>query len=210
MSLAIIKISFTMLHVLSALLFLSSTIGSTVLIPSRDPFYQPPADFASSEPGTVFKNRTVPSGYAGITAVQLLYRTIYGNGSAAATVATILTNSTSNNSHALVAYSNAEDAVNTTCAPSYAFSTNNSASLGVDMTAGLSYGWTLMVSDYEGSNSAFGSGRQAGYAVLDGLRAAVNYKPAGVSTRAKLAGYGYSGGAIATGALRCPLIQLTT
>lgn len=65
------------------------------------------------------------------------------------------------------------------------------------MTIGLSFGWTLVVSDYEGSNSAFGAGRQEGFAVLDGLRAALNYNPALKS--AKLAGYGYSGGAIATG-----------
>ncbi|KZP15056.1 LIP-domain-containing protein [Athelia psychrophila] len=184
---------------LSAVLLLGSTLAAAALIPSSDPFYQPPAHFASTKPGTVFKNRTVPSGYPGITAVQLLYRTTYVNGSAAATVTTILTNSTTKDTEKLVAYSDAEDSANSTCAPSYAFSNSSTSTIGGDMPVGLSYGWTLVVSDYEGINSAFGSGRQEGYAVLDGLRAALNYKPARVQKHAKLAGYGYSGGAIATG-----------
>ncbi|KZP03395.1 LIP-domain-containing protein [Athelia psychrophila] len=184
---------------LSAVFLLGSTFAAAALIPSSDPFYQPPAHFASTKPGTVFKNRTVPSGYPGITAVQLLYRTTYVNGSAAATVTTILTNSTTKDTEKLVAYSDAEDSANSTCAPSYAFSNSSTSTIGGDMPVGLSYGWTLVVSDYEGINSAFGSGRQEGYAVLDGLRAALNYKPARVQKHAKLAGYGYSGGAIATG-----------
>ncbi|KZP05168.1 LIP-domain-containing protein [Athelia psychrophila] len=178
------------------------TLGAAVLTPDNDPFYQPPAGFASSAPGTVFKNRTAPSGIAGINAVQILYRTSYINNTATATVATILTNSSATRDK-LVAYDDYEDSANTACAPSYLFNTNNGNAefgpLGVEVTNGLANGWTLVIADYEGINSAFGSGRQEGYAILDGLRAALSYAPAGISQNATIGGYGYSGGAIATG-----------
>ncbi|KZP20637.1 hypothetical protein FIBSPDRAFT_932107 [Athelia psychrophila] len=100
------------------------TLGAAVLTPDNDPFYQPPAGFASSAPGTVFKNRTAPSGIAGINAVQILYRTSYINNTATATVATILTNSSATRDK-LVAYDDYEDSANTACAPSYLFNNNN-------------------------------------------------------------------------------------
>ncbi|KAF7974275.1 hypothetical protein HWV62_13072 [Athelia sp. TMB] len=176
--------------------------AATVPTPANDPFYQPPAGFATSPPGTVFKNRTAPSGISGINAVQILYRTNFINNTAAATVATILTNSSASGDK-LVAYDDYEDSANTICAPSYLFNTNNGNAafgpLGPEVTNGLANGWTIVIADYEGINSAFSAGRQEGYAILDGLRAALNYAPAGVSKTATLAGYGYSGGAIATG-----------
>ena len=54
--------------------------------------------------------------------------------------------------------------------------------------------------DYERIASAFAVGRQEGFAVLDSLRVALSYAPLGISKNAELGTYGYSGGAIATGA----------
>lgn len=34
----------------------------------------------------------------------------------------------------------------------------------------------MTAADYEGPNSAFGAGRQAGQGVLDGIRAAINFR----------------------------------
>lgn len=180
----------------------AAALGTSILIPDNDPFYHPPAGFESSTPGTIFNSRTLPSPIPSVSAAQVLYRTMYVNGTATATVATIFF-SPNTTSSKLVSYAEPEDAANTTCAPSYLFSTNttsNSNTLLQAVQAAVGYGWTVVVPDHEGLNSAYAVGRQLGYAVLDGLRAALSYAPAGVDGDAKLGGFGYSGGAIATGA----------
>lgn len=197
-----------MRSLLSAFFFIGATFGATVSIPDNDPFYKPPTGFETSAPGTVFNNRSVSSGITGVAAVQVLYRTTLVNGTAAATVATILTGPSSTGTK-LVSYADPEDAVNTTCADSYLYYTNTtsgSITLGPDTTSILNNGATVVVTDYEGPNSAFSAGRQEGMALLDGIRAALNYAPAGISKDAYVGGYGYSGGAIATGKNRtlCP------
>jgi len=53
--------------------------------------------------------------------------------------------------------------------------------------------------DYEGPDAAFGAGRLAGMSVLDSMRAVSNFKTLGFITKPAVVGYGYSGGAIATG-----------
>lgn len=192
-----------LINLFSLLLASAALVGAAVPIPDNDPFYQPPAGFASSAPGTVFNHRSVASSLIGVTAWQVLYRTTNANGTAAATVATILKGLLSSGDK-LVIYDDYEDATNTTCAPSYLFSTGNTilpfGPIDEYALAGLANGWTLVIADYEGIGSAFGSGRLEGHAVLDALRATISFAPAGISKTARLGGYGYSGGAIATGA----------
>ncbi|KAF7968906.1 hypothetical protein HWV62_28888 [Athelia sp. TMB] len=179
------------------------TLGAVIPIPDDDPFYQPPAGFETSPPGTIFKDRLSLSGMSGVTAMQILYRTTDVTTNPTATVATILV-STNSTGDKLVAFNDFEDAANTTCSPSYLFRTGQANSIfgptpGTDVSLGLEKGWTIVISDYEGFGSAFSAGHLEGHAVLDGLRAALNYKPANISKSAVLGGYGYSGGAIATG-----------
>ncbi|MFE5699151.1 MULTISPECIES: lipase family protein [Rhodococcus] len=45
----------------------------------------------------------------------------------------------------------------------------------------LSRGWAVVTADYEGPESEFLAGPQAGYAVLDGIRAALQFGPSGLS-----------------------------
>lgn len=120
-------------------------IASTVQIPDNDPFYHPAPGFESTSPGTILANRTLPSTIPGASAAQILYRTIYSNGTATATVATIFIPSGSTSTSKLVSYAEPEDAANTMCAPSYLFSTNttsNSNSLSQAVTLAIGYGWT--------------------------------------------------------------------
>lgn len=178
-------------------------MGATIPIPDNDPFYQPPPGFESSPPGTIFKNRTAPSGITNVTAMQILYRTTDVTTNPIATVATILKGPLSTGDK-LVAFNDFEDSANTTCAPSYLFSTGSGNVIfgptpGADVPLGLANGWTIVIADYEGFGSAFAAGHLEGHAVLDGLRAALNYGPAGIKKNATLGSYGYSGGAIATG-----------
>jgi hypothetical protein len=61
--------------------------------------------------------------------------------------------------------------------------------------AALEQGWAVVVPDYEGPNSEWTAGVQAGHAVLDGITAAERFSPLGLDGSATPVGlWGYSGG----------------
>ena len=65
------------------------------LLPSEDPFYQPPPGYRHALPGTVLRSRDVELAYFGlipqrVTATQLLYRTTDTNGKPEAAVTTVV------------------------------------------------------------------------------------------------------------------------
>ena len=63
----------------------------------------------------------------------------------------------------------------------------------------LDHGWYVNLPDYEGPFAAFGSGNQAGRAVLDSVRAALaSSDVTGIDSDARVALQGYSGGAFAS------------
>lgn len=178
-------------------------MGAAVPIPENDPFYQPPWGFESSPPGTIFKHRTSPSGMANVVAMQILYRTTDVTTNPIATVTTILKGPLSTGDK-LASYTGFDSAANSTCAPSYLFYTDHPSNLfgptmGPDVSLGLANGWTIVIPDYDGPTSAVAAGRLEAHTILDGLRATLSYKPAGINKNATLGGYGYSGGAIAAG-----------
>ena len=98
----------------------------------------------------------------------------------------------------LLSYQVAEDADSETCAPSY------EARRGLETEAVawpslLSQGWAVVVPDHEGLDSEFAAGVQEGHAVLDGIRAAENFAPAGLDgAKTPVGMWGYSGGGQAT------------
>jgi hypothetical protein len=58
----------------------------------------------------------------------------------------------------------------------------------------------VLVTDYQGPDDAYGAGRMAGHAVLDGIRAAERLGSTGLAGSATPVGmWGYSGGGLATG-----------
>ena len=63
----------------------------------------------------------------------------------------------------------------------------------------LMTGWVVTTADYEGPNSAFAAGRLEGRSVLDSIRATTAFGDLGLQAGAKVAMWGYSGGAIAAG-----------
>lgn len=70
----------------------------------------------------------------------------------------------------------------------------------VFMQTALAKGWYLVVPDYEGTQGAFTAGIQSGQATLNSLRAVLGSKEiTGISSDAKTALWGYSGGTIASG-----------
>jgi len=137
---------------------------------------------------------------------QVLFRTSDRRGEPTVSVTTVIVPRTpwrGAGLRPLVSYQTAEDGVSTRCAPSYALSAGISggftgsyseSSLVVSL---LMKGWAVSVPDYEGMESQFLVGDVAAKGVLDGLRAALQLREAGLAD-APIGMWGYSGGAFAT------------
>lgn len=207
-------------HLVSLFMLVAFLAGSSIgqlitppLLPSLDPFYQPPAGFESKEPGAILRTRKVATAYFGlipnpVQAWQLLYRTNAVDGSAIASVTTVFKPLVAKNDR-FVSFQTAYDgaARSGVCDPSYNY---RLFAPQVDLITSVEFlllqafildGNIVSASDYEGPDAAFGAGRLAGTGVLDSMRAVKNFKSTlGFSTdNPKIVGYGYSGGAIATG-----------
>ena len=134
-------------------------------------------------------------------ASQILYVTTDELGRRTTSVATVVQPedaSASATTH-LVSYQAAYDALGAQCDPSYTFPlTMQHETLPAPIP--LQYatvGYTVVMSDYEGVDLAYGAGQQSGYETLDAIRAAERWlgEPE-ISTPVGLVGY--SGGSIAT------------
>ncbi|MBJ7471385.1 MAG: hypothetical protein JHD16_08775 [Solirubrobacteraceae bacterium] len=184
------------------------TSAAAAVTPANDPWYQAPANIAALEPGAVIRSRgtalqVAPGLKLPFKAHQVLYRTADQQGRPVATAATIimpLRRPATNRK--LVSHQIAYDGLASKCMPSYALRTGTYAEPVAEMAliAGeLAKGWTVVTSDYEGPDNLWIAGKMAGQAVLDGIRAAQAYEPAGLDGAATPVGLtGYSGGGHAT------------
>ena len=185
--------------------------GTRPVLPSEDPFYNPPAGFHHATPGTVLRSRDVGLGFLGlipqkVRATQLLYRTTDRNGQPEATVTTVLVPAGHSHSQPrhLVSYQCAIDAVSSRCFPSYALRQRAKAvgSLAqweyLLMAAGLAEGWVVSVPDHEGREGMWGTPHEPGHRVLDGLRATLSFERFGLASDSKIGLWGYSGGGLAS------------
>ncbi len=173
--------------------------------PDADPFYAAPKDLAKKKPGTVLGARETVFTASGQPqpndAWQLLYRTTDAKGRPEATVTTIIlpmAPAPVGGRLPLVSYQTAEDSLGTQCAPSYTLRTGSEREIPLIQQA-LARGWAVVAPDYQGPESQYGAGRQAGHAVLDSIRAAQRFAPAGLGKQQTRVGiWGYSGGGLAT------------
>lgn len=185
--------------------------GARPVLPSRDPFYQPPTGFEHAEPGTVLRSRDVELGFLGlipqrVTATQLLYRTTDMNGLPQATVTTVLIPASHrpDDLRPVVSYQCAIDAMSSRCFPSYAMRRHAKAvgSLAqleyLLVAAALAEGWVVSVPDHEGPDGMWGAPYEPGYCVLDGLRAALGFEQFGLAADSQVGLWGYSGGGLAS------------
>lgn len=198
----------------SAALIAGSVRGASAApapVPEADPFYAVPANVASYAAGAVIASRRITAiAYLlpiPADAWQILYRTNDAHGRPTATVTTLMVPRTAwsgTGTRPLVTYQTAEDGVAGKCAPSYGLrggllgTQNASGAESGLMLSALSNGWAVAAPDYEGPDSQFLAGRMEGQAVLDGLRAAVAFSPAGLTPSTRLGIWGYSGGAFAS------------
>ncbi|EME38255.1 hypothetical protein DOTSEDRAFT_75726 [Dothistroma septosporum NZE10] len=181
------------------------------IVPDNDPFYQPPAGFASTAPGTILKTRIVISSLLGLVPTvvqtyQILYRTTAINGSAYAAATTVF-KPLGAKTDRFVSFHTAYDGSATICDPSYNYQLG---AIQADLISDVEFlllegfllsGYIVSSPDYEGPEAAFGAGRLAGMATLDSMRAVTAFKSTlGFTTSTpSIVGYGYSGGSIASG-----------
>jgi len=181
------------------------------VLPSHDPFYEPPAGFENAGPGTVLRSRDVELGFLGlipqqVSATQLLYRTTDMNGLPQATVTTVLipADHSPDDTRHVVSYQCAIDAVSSRCFPSYAmrrwaWAAGSLAQLEyLLIAAALAEGWVVSVPDHEGPEGMWGAPHEPGYCVLDGLRATLGFERFGLSPDSRIGLWGYSGGGLAS------------
>lgn len=182
----------------------SAAPGGAPPPPDQDPFYRPAGAIAGLPPGTVLGSRQVTVAALGVpvpvAAWQLLLTSTDTRGTAEAAVATVLLPATPvpAGGRPLVSYQVAEDSLSTACAPSYEMRLGREAEEPLIAQA-LAQGWAVVVPDYEGPGSQWTAGTQAGHSVLDAIRAAERFAPAGLAGAGTAVGlWGYSGGGQAT------------
>jgi alpha-beta hydrolase superfamily lysophospholipase len=181
------------------------------LLPSDDPFYQPPPGYQHAAPGTVLRSRDVELALLGlipqrITATQLLYRTMDLNGKpeAAATTVIVPSERAPGQVCPLLSYQCAIDAMTSRCFPSYALRRRAKALGSISqlelflIIAAVAEGWAVSVPDHEGLQGMWGAPFEPGYRVLDGIRAAQSSERVALSPEAPVALWGYSGGGLAS------------
>jgi Secretory lipase len=186
--------------------------AASVPEPEDDPFYDVPANVASYAPGDVIDARPITALVYALPVPadtwQILYRTSDAHGVPTATVTTLMipkTAWTGSGPRPLVSYQTAEDGVAGRCAPSYGLRagllgsgfSNASTETGL-MFSALANNWAVTVPDYEGPDSQFLAGLMEGQAILDGIRASLRLRKAGLAAHTPVGIWGYSGGAFAT------------
>jgi Secretory lipase len=185
--------------------------AAAVPLPTSDPFYAVPAGIAGLANGTVLASRPITA-YGGPVplpahAWEVKFKTLDNQGQPTATVATVLVPDrrwSGKGPRPLVSYQTAEDGVGAKCSPSYALhaglgpgDSNSEAETSL-IAAALLQGWAVVAPDYEGPASDFAGAMIEAHGVLDGIRAALRFAPAGFGAGTPIALWGYSGGALAS------------
>jgi hypothetical protein len=174
--------------------------------PAADPFYAPPGGYETATPGTILRSRSVTVTGLGIPipvqSNQMLVRSTDAHGQPATVVSTLMIPQSAYpgpGTRPLLSYQPAIDSLGDQCNPSYTLRTGTEKELAL-IASGLSRGWAVVVTDYQGPRNAFAAGRMAGHGVLDGIRAAERLPSTGLAGAATPVGlWGYSGGGLATG-----------
>jgi len=202
-----------LLSLVAAGLLVAPVAIGQVPLPGDDPFYAVPSGISGLSNGTILGSRPIAATLLSVPlpaqAWQVKYKTLDEQGNPTATVTTVIVPNTpwsGRGPRPFLSYQTFEDGVGTQCAPSYALRGGLQAALHnaqsdaevLAMTLALLRGWTVVVPDYEGLRSQFFGENAESRGVLDGIRAARAFKPAGIAADAPYGMTGYSGGALAT------------
>nr|POE73081.1 lipase a [Quercus suber] len=179
----------------------SPTTSPTPIPPSQDPWYNAPEHFESAAPGSVLRVRAAVGNLTTVfnqssAAYNILYRTTDARYGASWAVTTLFV-PRNRNSSALLSYQIPYNSVDVDASPTYALYAASEGIVLTDIQTALNKGWYVNVPDFEGPLASFGLGIQEGHATLDAVRAVLN-SGFGLSSRARYALWGYSGGSIAS------------
>lgn len=172
-----------------------------VPLPTEDPWYESQEDLETIAPGTLLAHRPVEfrAGSHWVSharAWQVRYRSTDTIGRAISAVATVMVPErawTGRGPRPLVSYQGAIDSLGPRADPSYTFRKGSQKEFLL-MSLALRHGWAVVTPDYTGPRHAFGAGLIAARIILDGIRAAFQLDPGGLSADAPAAMWGYSGG----------------
>ena len=202
---------------LAFVLALTSSAGSHAAMPppSQDPFYDVPPKLGKVPNGKILRSRPIDASAAGVVPLQasawhLQFKSLDAHDRPTAMVTTVLVPDvpwTGPGPRPIVSYQVAEDSADSKCAVSYALSggidalrtQSNAATETPNLELPLSRGWAVVAPDYQGPHSAFLAAPEEAHGVLDSLKAAVAFRPAGFNRRTPIGIWGYSGGGYATG-----------
>ncbi|MFE0748487.1 lipase family protein [Gordonia sp. NPDC058843] len=181
-----------------------------------DFYLPPPPVVAAKKPGELIAARRVHVAALSVIPInvdawQISYRSTNTRGEPIPAVATLLKpkGPPKPGPSKLVSWQSAEDSTAMYCAPSYALQQGSipgqltgsvdSSFEVLQITSLVGAGWSVVIPDHQGPESAFAAGPLAGRITLDGIRGARNFAPLGLKDDLRVGLMGYSGGAIATG-----------
>src|SRR6266487_2199029 len=171
--------------------------------PADDPFYRVSENLEAFCPGEVLDGRPVEvrslRRLVKADAWQVKFRSTDTRGAAVSGVTTVMIprRSFTGSVRPMLAYQCAIDSLGAAADPSYTLRHGNQKELPL-MARALRRGWAVVTTDYTGPRHAFGVGLVAARFVLDGIRAAIAFEPAGFDAATPIGLWGYSGGAQAT------------
>lgn len=179
---------------------------------SSDAFYKYTGStpLGSIKPGTVLKTRTIPYHILTLAtplkATQLLYRATNAQGAATVNVTTVIQPSClfCLNREKVISYQSFYDSLDPNDEPSVQIAGGLTLGGVIPQIETLLFspfllqGYTIVTSDTQGQTADFAAGPEYGTNTLDSIRAAINSPSVDLSSNAKVAMLGYSGGAIAT------------
>ncbi len=183
--------------------WLKSRVLIEVTPPTDDPFYRAPDELGAFRPGEVLEGRPVQ--VRGVRHVieadawHVKFRSTDGQGAPSWGVATVMIPRRRFRGpvRPLLSYQCAIDALGATADPSYTLRRGDQLEFPFIALA-LRRGWAVVTTDFNGPQHAFGAYPLVARFVLDGIRAAICFEPAGFDATTPIGLWGYSGGALAT------------
>ncbi|MFN3339178.1 MAG: lipase family protein [Dietzia sp.] len=179
--------------------------------PSPDPWYSsPPAVDPATAPGTILATRPVTIPPHNVRNFgrgwQVLVQSSDSHDRPQQIVSTIIEPATpwpGPDPRPLVSFNVTIDSLGLECMPSHVLPHKLNLELPPFLQILADRGYGLVVTDFQGPRAAYAAGRANGRAVLDGIRAARAFAPAGAQgplfSDSRVVQVGYSGGGIATG-----------
>jgi hypothetical protein len=182
---------------------LKSRVLVEVTPPTDDPFYRAPDKLGAFRPGEVLEGRPVQ--VRGVRHVieadawHVKFRSTDVEGAPSWGVATVMIPRRRfvGPVRPLLSYQCAIDALGATADPSYTLRRGDQLEFPFIALA-LRRGWAVVTTDFNGPQHAFGAYPLVSRFVLDGIRAAICFEPAGFDATTPIGLWGYSGGALAT------------